>query len=511
MDKVRRSQKDGSTQTLPERWINTVAAVKMRRKSNWMPPFETALFSRIQIAIFMDSPDKVIQLRLFDKNTFELNKQSPSIDKKVKEDTQLEKTTKPIFTQSPAGNIKSSESRIPSNKQQENSQAIGDMVTHKISPSVDTNDPDWINSKVSAPSELKIKNALPYYIFDTPGLPHALKLQTGKKFIVNGEFGEGVFGIVYFVRGGDNKDYAAKVIKERNRMYLAEQEEEAYKRIAANEHKNLLKLHLMGSLINPPPTCTSKVFITHACGPSLFDLCYNVEKDLKDHQRALFSLKDIRKIGEQVAEAMHHLETLEIYHLDLKMDNIVFAENFDYETEAGPRHTVIKMKGTHVKVIDYGNAKFHPQCGETQDYKLVQPLPFRAPETFLGIPHSVKSDVWSMGCVLMHMYTGEDLFASKSGTTRLEQQQSLFEAVIYTLQVTVPKALLEQSKQGGKCHLDLTFLEYFGQEEEEGIRKLMRRLEDLELFQLLDRMFTLDPSDRPTFYEVKNHEFFRNT
>ncbi|UMM40793.1 hypothetical protein L5515_017307 [Caenorhabditis briggsae] len=142
-----------------------------------------------------------------------------------------------------------------------------------------TDDPDWVSSKISTPPELEIENPLQSDIHkslqsDIHNLPSVLELQTGQKFIVNGKFGEGVFGIVYFVRGEDNKDYAAKVIKERNRVYLAIPEEEAYEKIAANPHKNLLLLHLKGLLINPPPTCTQKVFITPACGPSLLDV-YN--------------------------------------------------------------------------------------------------------------------------------------------------------------------------------------------------------------------------------------------
>ncbi|ULT81471.1 hypothetical protein L3Y34_011416 [Caenorhabditis briggsae] len=206
-------------------------------------------------------------------------KQSPSKGKEIRKEIQLEMTTMSKFTQSPISKTKSLESRVLSNIQQENSQTTGDMGTHKMSPPVDTDDPDWVSSKISTPPELEIENPLQSDIHkslqsDIHNLPSVLELQTGQKFIVNGKFGEGVFGIVYFVRGEDNKDYAAKVIKERNRVYLAIPEEEAYEKIAANPHKNLLLLHLKGLLINPPPTCTQKVFITPACGPSLLDV-YN--------------------------------------------------------------------------------------------------------------------------------------------------------------------------------------------------------------------------------------------
>ncbi|CAO4384588.1 unnamed protein product [Caenorhabditis nigoni] len=437
--------------------------------------------------------------------------QSPSNEKEVRKEPQLEKTAMSKFPRSPTSITKSSASRILSNTQQENSKATRDMGIHKMSPPVDTDDPDWISSKVSTPPVLQVATASQSDIFKSPDLPPVLELQTGEKFIVNGKFGEGVFGIVYFVRGEDNNDYAAKVIKERKNVYLALPEEQAYKRIAANPHENLLLLHLKGLLMNPPPTCTPKVFITPACGPSLFDVLDKVDRDLHESQSATFSLTDIRKIGKQVADAMHHLETLEIYHLDLKMDNVVFIKDFAYETESGPNHTVIKMAGTDVKVIDYGNAKFHPQHGEKQVYESVQTLVYRAPEVLLGIPHSVKSDVWSMGCMLIEMYSGEEPFMFESGDSKLEEEQSQLKDIIYTLETTVPEKLLEQSKQGGQCRLDLTFLGPFDEFEAQGIRKLMRQQQDLPLFQLLDLMFTVDPSNRLSFFDVKDHAFFAET
>ncbi|UMM40795.1 hypothetical protein L5515_017308 [Caenorhabditis briggsae] len=152
-------------------------------------------------------------------------KQSPSKGKEVRKEIQLEMTTMSKFTQSPISKTKSLESRVLSNIQQENSQTTGDMGTQKMSPPVDTDDPDWVSSKISTPPELEIENPLQSDIHkslqsDIHNLPSVLELQTGQKFIVNGKFGEGVFGIVYFVRGEDNKDYAAKVIKERNRVYI---------------------------------------------------------------------------------------------------------------------------------------------------------------------------------------------------------------------------------------------------------------------------------------------------
>jgi serine/threonine protein kinase len=43
---------------------------------------------------------------------------------------------------------------------------------------------------------------------------------------------------------------------------------------------------------------------------------------------------------------------------------------------------------------------------------------YRSPEVLLGLPYNQKIDIWSLGCVLVEMHTGEPLFG---GTDQLDQ------------------------------------------------------------------------------------------
>jgi serine/threonine protein kinase len=59
-----------------------------------------------------------------------------------------------------------------------------------------------------------------------------------------------------------------------------------------------------------------------------------------------------------------------------------------------------------VKVIDLGSS-----CYVTDHLSsYVQSRSYRAPEVIVGAPYGVKIDVWSLGCVLAELYTGEVLF-----------------------------------------------------------------------------------------------------
>jgi serine/threonine protein kinase len=57
-------------------------------------------------------------------------------------------------------------------------------------------------------------------------------------------------------------------------------------------------------------------------------------------------------------------------------------------------------------VIDFGGATFEHQ----RKSSIIQTRQYRAPEVILNTGWDAASDMWSVGCILMEMYTGELLF-----------------------------------------------------------------------------------------------------
>ena len=52
-------------------------------------------------------------------------------------------------------------------------------------------------------------------------------------------------------------------------------------------------------------------------------------------------------------------------------------------------------------------------------FQYIQSRFYRSPEVLLGIPYDLAIDVWSLGCILVEMHTGEPLFSGKDEVSPL--------------------------------------------------------------------------------------------
>lgn len=92
-------------------------------------------------------------------------------------------------------------------------------------------------------------------------------------------------------------------------------------------------------------------------------------------------------ITRQCLEALEYLHNLGILHCDLKPENILLKS----------------YKRCEIKIIDLGSS-----CFVTDNLCLyVQSRSYRAPEVILGLPYDQKIDLWSLGCILAELCSGE--------------------------------------------------------------------------------------------------------
>ncbi|BBN06294.1 hypothetical protein MPTK1_3g19940 [Marchantia polymorpha subsp. ruderalis] len=112
-----------------------------------------------------------------------------------------------------------------------------------------------------------------------------------------------------------------------------------------------------------------------------------------------FTMPRLQSITRQCLEALEFIHGLGLIHCDLKPENIL----------------VKSYSRCEVKVIDLGSSCF--QTDHLCSY--VQSRSYRAPEVILGLPYNQKIDMWSLGCILAELCSGNVLFQNDSLATLL--------------------------------------------------------------------------------------------
>jgi serine/threonine-protein kinase PRP4 len=108
----------------------------------------------------------------------------------------------------------------------------------------------------------------------------------------------------------------------------------------------------------------------------------------------------VQVYAKQMALALKHLRNNGVLHADIKPDNMLVNE-----------------QRTVLKICDFGSAMFDGN-NEVTPY-LVSRF-YRAPEITLGLKYSVPIDLWSVGCCLYELATGEILFKGRTNNEMLK-------------------------------------------------------------------------------------------
>ncbi|CAF3395596.1 unnamed protein product [Rotaria sp. Silwood1] len=221
-----------------------------------------------------------------------------------------------------------------------------------------------------------------------------------ERYTIDCLIGKGSFGQV--VKAFDHLDgeyVAIKIIKNK-RPFLSQAQIEV----------RLLELMNQQDMDNNGYIVTLKrhfTFRNHLC--LVFELLsYNLYDLLRNTNFRGVSLNLTRKFALQLLSALLFLSQpeLSILHCDLKPENIL----------------LVNPKRSAIKIVDFGSSC---QIGQRL-YQYIQSRFYRSPEVLLGIPYDMAIDMWSLGCILVEMHTGEPLF---SGTNEFDQMMKIVEVL----------------------------------------------------------------------------------
>uniref|UniRef100_A0A0C9QTD5 dual-specificity kinase n=1 Tax=Wollemia nobilis TaxID=56998 RepID=A0A0C9QTD5_9CONI len=238
-------------------------------------------------------------------------------------------------------------------------------------------------------------------------------------------------------------------------------------------------------------------------GLSLYDF-------LRKNSYCPFPIDLVREIGRQLLESVAYMHSLQLIHTDLKPENVLFVSLEHVKWSLQNREGLKLPKTSAVKLIDFGSTTFENQNHSS----IVSTRHYRAPEVILGLGWSYPCDIWSVGCILVELCTGETLFQTHENLEHL----AMMERVLGPL----PQHMIRRAD--GRCEKylrngsRLNFPE--GASSKESIKAVRRlpRLRNLVmehadhsaglLIDLLEGLLKFDPSQRLQAREALNHPFF---
>ena len=238
-----------------------------------------------------------------------------------------------------------------------------------------------------------------------------LKSNLSDRYTLERELGAGGMATVYLATDvRHDREVAIKVLHpELSASIGAERFEREIKLAAKLQHPHILGLYDSGE--------TDKLLyyvMPFVKGESLRD---------RLNREGQLTIDDAIQIALEVADALGHAHAQGIVHRDIKPENIL-------------------LSGGHALVADFGIARAATEAGGhklTQTGMAVGTPVYMAPEQAVGDAVGPTSDLYSLGCVLYEMLSGEPPFLAKSAQALMARHAMEAVPSIRIVRNTVPE------------------------------------------------------------------------
>ncbi|KXN71547.1 kinase-like protein [Conidiobolus coronatus NRRL 28638] len=250
-------------------------------------------------------------------------------------------------------------------------------------------------------------------------------------------------------------------------------------------------------------------FKNHVCmtfdllGPSVYDF-------LKENSFRPFPPNHIQHIAQQIISSVEFLHSLKLIHTDLKPENILLLDSTHKEVPIKKRSskTTKILNSTDIRLIDFGSATFE----EEYHSSVVSTRHYRAPEIILASGWSYPCDMWSIGCILAELFTGDALFQTHDNYEHL----ALMQAVLGK----IPSKIIWKAGRSGQVFFKQDKLDYPNSSTTATSKRFVNKMKGLKdiipptsefnihLHDLISKLLSYDPEERLTSTQALNHSFF---
>ncbi|GJQ99758.1 serine/threonine-protein kinase AFC1 [Tanacetum coccineum] len=247
-------------------------------------------------------------------------------------------------------------------------------------------------------------------------------------------------------------------------------------------------------------------------GPSLYDF-------LRKNNYRSFPIDLVREFARQLLESVAFMHDLRLIHTDLKPENILLVSSdyikvpdYKFIPRSGKDSSYFKNlpKSSAIKLIDFGSTTF-----EHQDHSyVVSTRHYRAPEVILGLGWNYPCDLWSVGCILVELCSGEALFQTHENLEHLAMMERVLGPLPQHMIMRADRRSEKYFRRGAR----LDWPE--GATSRESMKAVWKlpRLQNLVmqhvdhsagvLIDLLQGLLRFDPSERLKAREALRHPFF---
>lgn len=279
------------------------------------------------------------------------------------------------------------------------------------------------------------------------------------------------------------------------------------KRLKESDPQNLRNcIHYLETFDHRNHIC----IVTQLLGQCLYDF-------LKENQFTPFPRRHIQDFARSLLDSVAFLHDLQLIHTDLKPENILLVDS-SYESRPMPpglgrrgqsRHI---LRNTAIRLIDFGSATFSDEYHST----VVCTRHYRAPEIILGLGWSYPCDAFSLGCILVELYTGVALFQTHDNLEHL--------AMMEKVMGKMPERLCKQGQRfkpefftttKGAVKLNFPNRSVSAQSKKEvkdvkSLHQIIPHTDQVnqDFLDLVQRLLHPDPSSRITVREALKHRYF---
>ena len=212
----------------------------------------------------------------------------------------------------------------------------------------------------------------------------------------------------------------------------------------------------------------------------------------------------VKKITKQILMGLNLLHKhCKIIHTDLKPENVMLSH-------VGMDNCALKSdySNLNVKIVDLGSA-----CWTFKHFTDdIQTRQYRSPEVILGCGYDEKADIWSLGCIVFELLTGDLLFQPKSSRYTKEEDHI---AQIVELLGPVPKKMIENgdfssevfNKRGELRNIKRSEMRLWGLYDIFVEKYSFSIKEATEMSLFLTPLLSIDPNTRQSAFEALKSGF----